>query len=84
MGKFAFVALASLALGVAPVTFAQQGGGGGGGLRAACGADMQKLCPDAKDRESRRQCLTDNKEKLSPDCSAALASAPAAPAAPPK
>jgi hypothetical protein len=86
MRKFAFVALASFTLGFAPMVFAQQGGapapgggGRGGGLRAACAADMQKLCPNAQDRESRRQCLADSKAQLSPDCAAAVAAAPAAP-----
>jgi hypothetical protein len=90
MRKISFAVLAGLVLALAPVVHAQQTPGDssqapgergrGGALRAACAADMQKLCPDAQGREARRQCLTDNKSQLSPDCAAALAAAPPAPA----
>jgi hypothetical protein len=39
---------------------------------AACRADVDKLCPNAKGPE-RRACMRDNAAKLSPECSAALA-----------
>ena len=85
MIKFVFAASAALFFGMAQMAVAQQGapgdqgsgqGHGNGGIRAACAADMQKLCPTAQDRDSRRQCLTDNKAQLSSDCTAAIAVAP--------
>ncbi len=48
------------------------GGGGGGGRMAACRDDMQKFCAD-KTGPDRRQCMMDNKDKLSDACKAAMA-----------
>jgi hypothetical protein len=85
MKKLVFAASAVLFFGMAQAAFAQQGGAGdqgsgqgrgNGGIRAACAADMQKLCPNAQDRDARRQCLTDNKAQLSSECTAALAAGP--------
>jgi hypothetical protein len=75
---------AALCLSLAGSAFAQAqggaGGGAGGGARGAiaqaCGADFQKLCPDAQG-PARRQCLQDNQTKLSDSCKAALAGATA-------
>lgn len=48
------------------------GGGRGGAVMQACSDDLQKFCPDAKGRD-RRQCLHENKDKLSDGCKAAIA-----------
>ena len=50
---------------------AQQTDGGRGAVMRACSGDLQKLCPDAKGPE-RRQCLRDNKDKLSEACKSAI------------
>ncbi len=54
---------------------AQPGGGQGNPamakVREACSADMQKLCPD-KTGPDRRQCMQDNKDKLSDGCKSAI------------
>lgn len=54
---------------------AQPGGGQGNPamakVREACSADMQKLCPD-KTGPERRQCMQDNKDKLSDGCKSAI------------
>ena len=79
------VVVSALAVGSLGVALAQQppAGGGGGGrgaaLRAACGADIQTNCAGKQGPEIR-QCLNDNKAKLSADCSTALANLPAPPA----
>jgi hypothetical protein len=54
---------------------AQPTGGGMQALRAACGDDFARICPDAKDHDSRRQCYLDNRGKFSDTCKAALAAA---------
>jgi len=41
-------------------------------LREACDEDLETLCPDAVDRWSRKQCLRDQREKLSATCREAL------------
>ena len=43
----------------------------GGGRMAACREDMAKYC-DGKTGPDRRQCMQDNKSKLSDGCKAAL------------
>lgn len=53
--------------------FAQPAGGGMQALREACGADFAKICPDAKDHDSRRQCYLQNADKFSDTCKSALA-----------
>ena len=55
-----------------------QGAPAGGGMRAACGADMAKLCPDAAPGDARRQCMTAHKDQLSDSCKSAIAAAMAA------
>ncbi len=48
-------------------------GRGGKALRAACKADVQTLCADAKgDRRAVKQCLKANEASLSEGCSAAI------------
>jgi hypothetical protein len=76
------VVVSALAVGSLGVALAQQppaGGGGGGGrgaaIRAACGADIETNCAGKQGPEIR-QCLNDNKAKLSAGCSTALAAAP--------
>jgi hypothetical protein len=83
MKKIVLASAAILFLSLGPTAFSQQdatgqsaagsGRGAGSGIRAACAGDLQKLCPNAQDRDSRRQCLTDNKAQLSSECSAAIA-----------
>ena len=41
-------------------------------LREACQEDLETLCPDAADRWARKQCLRDQREKLSAACRDAL------------
>jgi hypothetical protein len=47
------------------------GGGRGAAMRAACGDDIGKLCADKTGRDIR-SCLTDNKDKVSATCKAAM------------
>jgi hypothetical protein len=66
----------------AGVAFAQPpaagggGGGGGGGrgaaLRAACGADIQKFCPNLQPGPDLRACVRKNYASLSDGCRAQL------------
>ena len=49
-------------------------GGGGGGRIPECRDDGQKFCADKRGPE-RRACLTENKDKLSDACKAALTAA---------
>jgi hypothetical protein len=42
-------------------------------VRAACADDYAKLCPDAKTRDDRRQCMMTNADKFSDTCKAAIA-----------
>jgi ABC-type transporter MlaC component len=42
-------------------------------LREACSADFAKLCPNAQSRDDRRQCMTQNADKFSDTCKAAVA-----------
>jgi len=48
--------------------------GGGGGRIPECRDDAQKFCADKRGPE-RRACLTENKDKLSDACKAALTAA---------
>jgi hypothetical protein len=69
----------SVLIGSAGFAFAQApagggaaaGGGRGGAMRAACGDDMTKLCA-GKTGADIRSCLTDNKDKVSATCKAAM------------
>ncbi len=63
------VVLGLAIVGLAPSAFAQDAGG----MRAACGADFQKYCAATEPGPGRRQCLLENKDKLSDACNAALA-----------
>lgn len=47
-------------------------GGPGAAVRAACAADLAKVCPNATDRDSRRQCVMDNFSSLSDGCKSAI------------
>lgn len=49
-------------------------GAGGRGRFAACREDAQKFCADKRGPD-RRQCMQDNRDKLSDACKAAMASA---------
>lgn len=44
-----------------------------GRLEKACRQDVAKLCPDAEGGKAIRQCLEQNKDKLSDECTAARA-----------
>jgi hypothetical protein len=63
----------SVLVGSAGVAFAQTppAGGRGAAMRAACGDDIGKLCADKTGRDIRT-CLTDNKDKVSATCKAAM------------
>lgn len=66
----------ALALALAAgAAFAQpgQGGGRGAALKAACGADIQKFCPDLGPSPELRACVRKNYESLSDNCKAFLA-----------
>ena len=78
----------ALAFGLASAAIAQPpadsgagpgpGGGPGGGraaMRQACGADIQKYCPDAKPGPGggMRDCIMKNHDSFSDSCKAALA-----------
>ena len=54
-------------------------GGRGGAMRAACGDDITKLCA-GKTGADIRSCLTDNKDKVSATCKAAMDAPRPAPA----
>ena len=55
------------------------GGGRGAAMRAACGDDIGKLCA-GKTGADIRACLTDNKDKVSATCKAAMSAPRPAPA----
>lgn len=83
--KMAIVAISFGAM--AGVAFAQNGGGGGGtpspemvAMRAACQADIDKLCAGKQGREMG-QCLTEKAAQLSKPCADARAKVQAARAA---
>jgi Spy/CpxP family protein refolding chaperone len=44
-------------------------------LLEACDMDLVALCPEADDRWSRKQCLKENREKVTEECSDALKAA---------
>ena len=48
------------------------GGGHGGGMRAACGADIQKFCPNLLPGPGMRDCIKKNYASLSDTCKAAI------------
>jgi hypothetical protein len=49
---------------------------GAGAVRAACAADLSKLCPDAQPGNgSIRQCISSHRDQLSDGCKSALAAA---------
>ena len=71
------LALASLlVIATADSAFAQMQAAppGGNGRFAACRDDAQKFCADKRGPD-RRQCMQDNRDKLSDACKAAMASA---------
>ncbi|HXQ46063.1 MAG TPA: hypothetical protein VN806_05565 [Caulobacteraceae bacterium] len=60
---------------VATPSFAQSPPGAGA-VRAACAADLSKLCPDAQPGNgSIRQCISTHRDQLSAGCKSALAAA---------
>lgn len=83
------LAIVAISFGIAGAALAQAPGGGppGGGapnpamaaMRAACQADMDKLC-SGKQGPEMGQCLRDNASKLSKECADARAKMPAPPA----
>jgi hypothetical protein len=64
----------AIAIGAASVSVAQPSQEAMQAVRAACAADYAKLCPDAKTRDDRRQCMMTNQDKFSNTCKAAIAS----------
>jgi len=57
----------------ASAAFAQPPAGGGGGghgeaMKAACGADVQKFCPNLQPGPDVRQCVRKNFASLSDGC----------------
>lgn len=55
----------------ASVAFAQPPAGGGGrgqAMKAACGADVQKFCPNLQPGPDMRQCVRKNFASLSDGC----------------
>ncbi|HEY5007711.1 MAG TPA: hypothetical protein VII42_06885 [Caulobacteraceae bacterium] len=75
MKKLTILVLAVVLAGsAAGASFAQ----GPGAMRAACGADMAKLCPNAQTRDDRRQCMMSKRDQLSDACKSAIAAAMAA------
>jgi hypothetical protein len=65
-----------IAVAVAAAPSFAQPPAGGGGVRAACAADISKLCPDAQPGNgSIRQCITTHRDQLSDGCKSALAAA---------
>ncbi len=78
MTVFASLGIVVAAVVAAEPSFAQPPAGGGG-VRAACAADISKLCPDAQPGNgSIRQCFATHRDQLSDGCKAALAAAMAA------
>jgi hypothetical protein len=78
------VVVAAVAIGSLGIAIAQPapgpgpggpGGGRGAALRAACGADIEANCAGKQGPEIR-QCLTDNKAKISAGCQTALSAPP--------
>jgi len=71
-------AFLQLALGIrggasTTVVPAPKEGRGARGTRAACRADVERLCPDAaSNRKNARRCLRRHRDALSPECGAAL------------
>ena len=55
-----------------PSSAPASGGGSVANVRAACNADVQKMCPSVADAAGYRQCLTDNYASLSDGCKAAI------------
>ena len=47
-------------------------GGGVAAVRAACDAEVTKMCPDIKGADDYRQCVTTNYATLSDGCKAAI------------
>lgn len=68
------LAAALILLATAPLALAQTPGPGG--VRAACAADIAKLCPDAQPANgSIRQCISTPHDQMSGGCKSALAAA---------
>jgi len=66
------LALAASAAFAQPPAGGGGGGGGGGGhgqaMKAACGADVQKFCPNLQPGPDMRQCVRKNFASLSDGC----------------
>ncbi len=56
----------------ASAAFAQPAGAGRGALRQACGADVQKFCPNMQPGPDIRACIRKNFASLSDPCKSAL------------
>jgi hypothetical protein len=51
---------------------AASGGGGVAAVRAACDAEVMKMCPDIMGADAYRQCVTTNYASLSDGCKSAI------------
>lgn len=74
--KTAFLAALALALAasLAGAASAADAGGGKAAMRAACQADLTKLCPGVQPGGGRiKQCLKTHKDELSASCKSAIA-----------
>jgi hypothetical protein len=74
MKSFIAVSIVVLTLSASGAAFAQQPSPEAmAAVRVACASDFAKLCPDAKTRDDRRQCMMANHDKFTDACKAALA-----------
>lgn len=68
MRKIGLIVLIAVSLGIAAPGLAQTGP-----VAKACAADIQKLCPNKGHGQGQtRQCLEDNRDKVSAACRQAL------------
>ena len=56
----------------ASTTPAAASGGGVAAVRAACDAEVMKMCPDIMGADAYRQCVTTNYASLSDGCKSAI------------
>jgi hypothetical protein len=65
--------IAALAVGAAGAAFAQPAEGGGrAAFTQACGADIQKFCPNMQPGPDMRTCVRSNEKSFSDPCKAFL------------
>jgi hypothetical protein len=64
----AALALTAMVFGVCEAQNSPPGSGAGPTVREACAADAARLCGDAKDPGSRKQCMNEHRNELSEGC----------------